>query len=292
MNPNDVNIYQTTTCNYKCSHCLRQTDNNILKAVDVTSTVINNVITMFPTIKNACIAGFGEPLCSRNVFDIIKFLSSKNVGCSLITNGSLITKRKDEFKDLNFQYIAVSLNTVSKEKHKKITQTDTFDDVISGIKWLVSQKRWPIVLSFIAFKKAISEIPEFIKLANSLGVSYCTIVNSLPYNKGSIPDIIKEDDLNIIKQLNEYKKLPGAGIIRKWPIPIKKIPNHNCSSPTATIGVNGNNLFTGCRRVLPPSELLTTGCWNGDYINELRLSVKGKGRYSYICNNCFGNSKG
>ena len=71
MTPQDVNIYQTVKCNFKCTHCMREYK-DFSNIPDVTPKIVSNTLNMFPTIRSACIAGFGEPLISNEVINVMK----------------------------------------------------------------------------------------------------------------------------------------------------------------------------------------------------------------------------
>jgi MoaA/NifB/PqqE/SkfB family radical SAM enzyme len=258
---------------------------------DVATKLLSKVLDTFPTIRSACVAGFGEPLCSKVVFDNIRYLISRKVGTSLITNGSLVSARFDEMIGIKFEYVNISVNALPETKYQEITGMNTFQTVLEGIRKLVSLKSFPVTMSYVCFKNNVDDIPQFITLCNECNISYGVVVNNLPYDESCLSGIIRDTDKYIIEKINQYKTLPGAKIIRKWPIPVKTEPNRKCNSPVMSIGINGAGLFTGCRRCLPPSEPFDKKCWESKYINELRRSVKGNGIYSKYCNHCFGNSK-
>jgi MoaA/NifB/PqqE/SkfB family radical SAM enzyme len=255
---------------------------------------MEKVITTFPSIRSACIAGFGEPLTSKEVFNNAKYLTEKGIHTSLITNGSLVCKHIDHLTKIKFEYVNVSMNAVSPLKYFHTTGLDIYYDIIAGIKKLVKASKFPVTMSYVCLKDRVDDIPRFAELCNELGISYSVVVNSLPYDDTCIDGIIKETDTDVIEKLNKYKAMPDCKIIRKWPIPLKAEPLHKCNSPYNSIGINGALQFTGCRRCLPPTEPFDKKCWNdtNKYIHELRKSVKGQGKYSEYCNNCFGNNKG
>lgn len=288
--PRDLNLYQTLRCNFNCSFCRRATE-KMSEVPDVTPELVRQILKKFP-ISSCCIAGFGEPLMSTGLFKVIDYLNENKIVPSIITNGSLVMKRFDEILTRKLLYINVSLNTAYSEKHEYLTGTKTFSDVVDGVSWLVEYAKFPVMLSMIVFKDNYTEIPEFLELANKLEVDKVILVNSLPYDKGAAKGVIILEDKEIIKKVEDYKHLATAKIVAKWPKWLGKT-KHICDSPYRSIGVDGNGSITGCRRVHGPEidhgNINEKDIWNNKYILELRKGVKGKGRFSWYCDRCFGN---
>lgn len=288
--PRDLNLYQTSKCNFNCSFCKRA-KGEVPKAPDVTPELVGQILKKFP-IRSCCIAGFGEPLASKGLFKVIDYLNNNGIVPSIITNGSMVMERFDEVMEYKFLYMNVSLNTADSGRHEYLTGTKTFSDVIDGITWLVEYAEFPVMLSMIVFRDNYTEIPEFLELANTLEVDRMVLINPLPYDKEAAKGTITSEDVEIIRKVEGYKHLADAKIVAKWPKWLGK-PKHVCDSPYRSIGVDGNGSITGCRRVHGPEKdygnISDKDVWNNKYILELRNGVRGKGRFSWYCNRCFGN---
>ena len=289
--PKDLNLYQTSKCNFNCVFCRRLSE-GVPEAPDVTSTLVEKIFKKFP-ISSCCIAGFGEPLMSKGVFDVVSTLNKKGVNPSIITNGSLIVDRFSEIKKANLLYVNVSLNTAVPGKHKGITGTDTEEAVLAGIYKLVSLDRFPVFISMVVLKNNYEDIPAFLERVYSLGAFRTLLLNSLPYNEEAEKKIITEDDIEIIWQIDEFIAFYKGRMAVSRPRYLKASPDHCCDSPWKAIGVDGNGSITGCRRVHGPhikhGSIEDKDIWDNRYISELRLGVAGKGTYAKYCNRCFGN---
>ena len=286
--PRDLNIYQTIKCNFKCSFCSRKY-NPVPVVKDFDRDMVVEVLARFP-IETCCIAGFGEPLCSETVFDVVRRLNEVSIFPSIITNGSLIMDRWEEISKARLLYVNISLNSPVRQRHAGLTGTGAFDNVIEGMENLVSLGKFPVTVSMVVFRNNYKEIPEFIKLVTSMGIKKAVLINSLPYNEKAVGGILTDKDKEIIEAFESMKTLPGAESI-SWPRLLKAAPDGICDSPWKSIGVDGNGNITGCRRVKGPCAdngniIFDSHIWEERYITALRSDVKaGKGS----CEKCFGN---
>lgn len=282
-------MYQTTACNFHCSFCQRQTG-KIEASPDVSPALIGRVLALYP-IKSCCIAGFGEPLLSSSVFEVVGRLNQEGISPSIITNGSRIVERGSEIKGVLLDHVVVSLNEAGAGEHARRTKTTEYRTVLDGIAWL-QKNGIPVVLSKVVLRSAYKSIPEFLLLADTLNVSKAILVNTLPYAPG---ETICFSDTKAVKEIEEYKRLPAAKIARKWPVYLKEQATGSCNSPWCSLGINGNGNITGCRRVLGPSVEFgffdDPGIWFGPSLENLRGGVKGKGKFAALCARCFGNHK-
>ena len=288
--PKDLNLYQTSKCNFTCGFCSRKVK-GVKDIPDISPGLVENILLKFP-ITSCCIAGFGEPLMSEGIFDCVRILNKNKIIPSIITNGSLIVSRISEIKEVELLYINVSLNTADRNKHYSVTQTKTFDEVSLGIEMLVRMKKFPVSLSMVIFKDNYQEIPMFLEYAEFLKVGKVVLINSLPYSEGAIPNVITEDDIDIIQYIKKIKKGFTGNMRVGWPKYLKKILGL-CNSPWISIGVDGNGNVTGCRRVHGPDEkngnINDRNVWGNDYFKELRKSIIERGEFSWYCERCFGN---
>jgi len=290
--PTDLNLYLTSGCNFNCSFC-RRSSKEINKVRDVIPSMVDKILEKFP-IKSCCIAGFGEPFTSRHLFSVVERLNTHKIIPSIITNGSLVRQKFNGIKKSELLYVNVSLNAFNKDRHKEIIGMDCFDEVLSGIEMLCDYEKFPVMVSMVVLKNNYKEIPEFLKLVKSFKGAKAVLLNSLPYNEKAFGGIIKEKDSQIVKEIESYKKLPEASIVKTWPRYLKEPNKGTCNSPWASIGVDGEGNITGCRRVNGPNfkygNIIDKDIWNSRYLLELRKSLKEKkGYYHYQCKRCFGN---
>jgi len=81
----------------------------------------------------------GEPLIKKNIEKIIRELTSLKINLGITTNGILLDKYLDLFKECGVQDINISLDTLKKEKFNKITRRDYFERVTSNIEKYIKE---------------------------------------------------------------------------------------------------------------------------------------------------------
>ena len=297
--PIELNVYQTHACNLKCSFC-SLTKGETEVALDVTPQILKRAIELYPTIQTACIAGFGEPLVSKYVFDNIQFLNEKGVNVGLITNGILIDKMIADLSHVKLSYVSVSLNAISEEEYQKLVAAKTGDflKVTNGIA-LLSQAGLKTYVSFVISKHNYAKIPDFIDFALSCGANFVTLLNILPNitdhyhtQSGFWESVITDEDQEVLESLKKYQTLPQAHRVFVWPKAISKTTcPSTCDSPFVTIGIDGRGMISGCRRVVARSQ------WNGRledgqktyYWQKEKAMLLGTAPIRDHCKMCFGN---
>lgn len=298
--PYELNVYLTDNCNLKCSFCPLTHGKIPTSKQDVTPELIDQVIDMYPTIRSACVAGFGEPLVSKQVFPAIQRLKERRIYVGLITNGILVPKKINELVAARPDHVSVSLNVTNEEELMALedAKPGDWDRMLEGVRLLV-KNRIKTFVSFIATKSNYMTIPDMINLGVSLGAPVITIVNILPnvgdiYHKceGFWKDVITDEDVAVNTAIHSFKYLQGAERVSVWPQSIsKKWCPSTCASPFVSLGINGDGFVNGCRRVAPPKKgngHLSEGYQN-PYFTRFREGLLGEGPLPDVCSMCFGN---
>ena len=299
--PQDLNLYITTKCNFKCWFCRRQRD-TVEDMPDMIPAMIERVLTTFPTIKSACIAGFGEPLMHPHLDELVRALNRHAIKPSIITNGSLLAKRIDDLAQMDLSFISVSLNESTAEAHTRTHGVQMFEQVLEGIRAIVALHKYPMALGKVVYKQNYQDIPAFLELARSLGVDFVNFVNLLPHKEELTAEeeeqfwaqAITQEDTEVLRKLEAYKQLPGAELVHVWPVPISRDATrcpHACRSPWRSIGVDARGYYSPCRRIMPPDarfgHIDNAGLWYGTAYQMMRKSVLGDGLHSGLCERCF-----
>ena len=109
-----INLHVTEQCNYNCKYCFSHNcGSGQLLNIDKWKTIVDNCIDVLSPI-GFNIAG-GEPLLYKDLSELIKYIKSKGLYCSIITNGSLLTK---EWIDENVKYldcVGISIDSFNKD---------------------------------------------------------------------------------------------------------------------------------------------------------------------------------
>ena len=133
-----VRVSVTDRCDFRCTYCMSE-DMEFLPKKDVLSLeeldrLCNTFIDL--GVKKLRITG-GEPLVRKNIMQLISNLGKK-LGrgleeLTLTTNGSQLDRYAKDLFENGVRRINVSLDSLEKNKFKKITRNGDLDKVINGI---------------------------------------------------------------------------------------------------------------------------------------------------------------
>ena len=133
-----IRVSVTDRCDFRCVYCMSE-DMEFLPKKDVLSLeeldrLCNTFIDL--GVKKLRITG-GEPLVRKNIMQLFSNLGKK-IGhgleeLTLTTNGSQLARYAKDLFDNGVKRINVSLDSLDKNKFKKITRIGDFDKVVKGI---------------------------------------------------------------------------------------------------------------------------------------------------------------
>ena len=133
-----LRVSVTDRCDFRCNYCMPE-DMDFLSKKDVLSLEeLNRICNTFIElgVKKLRITG-GEPLVRKNIMQLFYNLGNKLGNeleeLSLTTNGSQLEKYAEELFKSGVRRINVSLDSLEKNKFKKITRFGDLDKVIKGI---------------------------------------------------------------------------------------------------------------------------------------------------------------
>ena len=133
-----IRVSVTDRCDFRCTYCMSK-DMEFLPKKDVLSLeeldrLCNTFIDL--GVKKLRITG-GEPLVRKNIMQLFSNLGKK-LGqgleeLTLTTNGSQLDRYAKDLFDNGVRRINVSLDSLDKDKFKKITRIGVLDKVVGGI---------------------------------------------------------------------------------------------------------------------------------------------------------------
>lgn len=308
--PTQATLYLTTRCNLKCSWCLRQGDMaHVSPAPDLDPSIVDELKRRFPSLHAVCLCGFGETLLHPNVAGILRHAKQHQLYTNLITNGVLLEDALPGLLAERPSVISVSLNAANKEEHERQTGVSgAWDQIMRGFEALQDYRlRWkdlhssdtgiPIVLSRVCTTGNLGGIPEFLELAQQLGVSKIDLHNVLPHDVGT-PEKLNAFlgevlTIDYAEEINKLKRLRGSDMVRTWPILIDPAhPVRHCQFIYNAIAVDGNRNISICNSVFPPrpenGTILDPKCWHNEHCEAVRLSFADTEIHP-ACRFCFRN---
>jgi len=166
-----VRVSVTDRCDFRCTYCMSE-DMEFLPKKDVLSLeeldrLCNTFIDL--GVKKLRITG-GEPLVRKNIMQLFSNLGKKlDQGLeelTLTTNGSQLDRYAKDLFDNGVRRINISLDSLEKNKFKKITRIGDLDKVINGI--MVAKKAGlKIKINTVALKEINDN--EILNLVNWCG---------------------------------------------------------------------------------------------------------------------------
>lgn len=193
----------TENCNNFCNYCYnhwrkdnkyhseeKYDMNHFKKIVD---ELVNNEVFQL-TITG------GEPLIKKNILlEIVDYSSNKNIEISLNSNLSYVDKETaNELKKRGIKSILGSLISYDKETHNRISNSNSYDSTINGIKNIIANNI-SLGINMVVEKENLEHVYKTAELCNRLGVNhfFATKLNPSPY---------KSEQLDLSLNLEETKK--------------------------------------------------------------------------------------
>jgi cyclic pyranopterin phosphate synthase len=163
----NLRVSVTDRCNIRCFYCMPETDvkfqprEQLLSFEEIERFVS---IAAHLGVRKVRITG-GEPLVRKNVSTLVRKLAAVEgiEDLALTTNGVLLARQAQELYDAGLRRINVHLDTLDRERFKKITRRDDFNRVMEGIETCLRLGFGPIKINVVAVKNLIE--PDIVPLA-------------------------------------------------------------------------------------------------------------------------------
>ena len=162
-------------CNARCDFCSAW----LVRSEQLPIEFIESLI---PVLRNCLIidlVGWGEPLIHPQlgaIIDLIQTHVDARARTALTTNGVKLLEWADRLLEANVRHYAISIHGATPETHNDVMGMGphAFEKVLNGVRYLVSRKTSnravEIIMVFIVMQQNISEIPQFIRLCEDIGV--------------------------------------------------------------------------------------------------------------------------
>ena len=177
-----LRISLTDHCNFRCTYCMPQEEMEWMPHSKLMSQEeIIQLAEVFVNlgIKKIRLTG-GEPLVRKEFDWILKQLAKFPVELTLTTNGILIDKHIQALKENGVRSVNVSLDTLDREKFKKLTRRDQFDQVWNNI-LLLLEEGFRVKVNAVALHGLIEdEIHDFVQLTQKLPI-HMRFIEFMPF---------------------------------------------------------------------------------------------------------------
>lgn len=195
-------------CNLRCTYCMPAEGLNLTPRDHLMSyEEIFSMAKLFVKhgVTKIRLTG-GEPLIRKDIPIVLEKLASLPVSLSMTTNAVIIDRHIDTLKKYGVNSINVSLDSLDRDKFKKITLRDDFEAVYHNLHLLI-EEGFRVKLNMVVMKGVNdNEIIDFIELSKNLPISV-RFIEFMPFdgNNWNIEKTVSYSELMHIVQ-NAYPK--------------------------------------------------------------------------------------
>ena len=159
----------TDRCNYRCTYCKPAGQfkfiphEEILRYEEIVE-IIEEAVDL--GITKVRITG-GEPLVRKGIVDFVKKLKriEKLEDISLTTNGFFLVEYAEKLKVAGLNRVNISLDSLQKNKYRKITRGGNLERVLKGIDSALKAGLLPIKINTVLIKGINNdEVEDFVRL--------------------------------------------------------------------------------------------------------------------------------
>lgn len=294
----------TPLCNLDCKMCYVHLNNDQLKGKQLLSTT--EWITLIQQsidagMIKATLSG-GECLTYPGFDDVYLYLQSKGITTSILTNGTLLDKRRiDFFQAHRPRKIQISLYGSSDDSYEKVTGKRLFSTVFDNI-IRARDAGLPIKISITPSKYLLPDLKNTLHLVNDIKVPYAINIGLMTPRADTKRDIIGHDIsiddyieiLSFNRSLNNRIVKPGIDISYPDVTGIDTVNKGvKCGAGRSTFAINWLGIMNPCTQmnsiVSHPLRDGFKSAWK-----SINIEVKSFPRfidcenckYSNICNYC------
>ncbi|MFW6125899.1 MAG: GTP 3',8-cyclase MoaA [Chloroflexota bacterium] len=254
---NYLRISVTDRCNLRCIYCMPEGGVSLVPHDEILRyeellTVARAAASM--GINKLRLTG-GEPLVRADLTELVRMLCSipGMDDVSLTTNGILLRRYATELRQAGLDRVNVSLDTLDRERYRRITRLGRLDDVLEGIEAAKSAGLEPVKVNMVVMQGINDdEVWDFGRLTMSEGW-HVRFIELMPFaaddHLGSVPTSEVKERLHALGPLEPC--LPGHG---NGPAKYFRFPH-----ATGTVGF-----------ISPVTEHICFNC------NRMRLTADGK----------------
>ena len=270
-----LRISLTDKCNLRCIYCMEEKDNSFLEEEKLlTREEIKRLAELFSKvgIKKVRLTG-GEPLVRKDILDIMKDLNSIEgiEEIYITTNGILLDKYLDDFKNLGLTGVNISLDSLKDDNFKNLTRLGDLDKVLKAIDKALNLGIKVKINTVMIQGINDNEILDFINLTLDKNIDV-RFIELMPIGVGSkhkgvsnesIIDIIK----NNFKDISEINRDKSGG-------PATYIKLKNSKGKIGFISAISNCFCEDCNRIRLTSEGFLKQCLHFNYGINLKEIMK------------------
>jgi cyclic pyranopterin phosphate synthase len=275
---NYLRISVTDRCNLRCRYCMPEEGIPLITHGDILSyEEILRVVRIFARegISKVRLTG-GEPLVRKGMVEFISNLSGieQIEDLSLTTNGVLLKTLARDLKNAGLKRVNISLDSLKKERFRRITRKDEFDRVWEGIEEALSVGLRPVKINMVAIRGMNDdEIESFAELTLRLSLT----VRYIEYMPAGEGETWNEKTLLPIPQIKARLEKMGNLIALspdRWDGPAVRFRLEGAVGEIGFIGAVSSHFCNDCNRLRLTADGKIRACLFSDEEIDLRKILR------------------
>jgi MoaA/NifB/PqqE/SkfB family radical SAM enzyme len=219
-----VYLEVTNRCNLLCTTCPR-TYEELEPPADMSIELFTTIVDQLPRLARAVLHGVGEPMLVKDLPRMVDYLKRRNVYVLFNTNGTVLNERSGRaLIAAGLDELRVSLDAATRKSFKAIRGRDYFGRIVRNVSaFRALQEReghaTPRVSVWITgLKETIRELPEFVRVAGTMGVSEVYLQRLVFFDRDAIgaarPDQalferMEDEDMRYLREAEDIARALG-----------------------------------------------------------------------------------
>lgn len=174
--PRNLYLEVTNRCNLKCKACILY-KGSWEPPRDITLDELIHITDQLPKLERIALHGIGEPLLNKDLSTMIRYLKNRGVSVQFNSNGILLDEsRQIDLMATGLDELRISLDAASPQGYKAMRNSNQFDQIVKNLRSFVDRSSHhplsqpKLSLWYLGTRENIAELPDFIRLAASIGV--------------------------------------------------------------------------------------------------------------------------
>lgn len=189
-----VCLYLETTnrCNLLCTTCPR-TYADLEPEADMSWELFTRIVDQVPDIARVVLHGVGEPMLVKELPRMVRYLKARGAYVLFNTNGTVLTAKKGrELCDTGLDELRVSLDAADARTFLLVRGKDYFNRIVRNVRTFTEMQRREgltrprVSLWLTGLKETIAQLPEFVRIAQDIGVGEVYLQRLVYFDQGAI----------------------------------------------------------------------------------------------------------
>ena len=179
--PYRLYLEMTRNCNLRCQICCQSLVE--IPRPEIAPEIIEKVKPMVPYCESVAVYGFGESLTAPHFFDYLQRLPFDDQQTILLTtNGILVSPDVSQrILDSPINMFEVSLDATNEDTYEFIRGVRMWSHIVENIRYFnklkqaMNSHKPKLRLCFVAMRKNIEQLPDFVRLAKELNAEFVDV---------------------------------------------------------------------------------------------------------------------